>query len=107
MQIACRGIVSDVSRICGFRYREDRGPACQEPQSNLTWRRTVPGSDLRQHPAPSRARMRKIAMPEWTVGHDGDVMGLAPGEHSVFDRALLEMVEDLVAGDPALPGDGQ
>ena len=41
-------------------------------------------------------------MAERAVGDDRDAVLLAPGDHGVLDGALLEMVEDLVAGDAAL-----
>ena len=34
-------------------------------------------------------------------------MLLAPWEHRVFDRAFLQVIEHLVAGDTALAGDRQ
>ena len=58
--------------------------------------------DLLQHAAARRARVGEAAMAERAVGNHRDAMVLAPGQHGVLDRALLQMVEDLVAGDPAL-----
>ena len=54
---------------------------------------------------PSVSRAREIAVAERAVGDHGDAVLLAPGEHGVLDGALLQVVEDLVAGDAALAGD--
>ena len=47
----------------------------------------------------------KCPVAERAVGDHGDAVLLAPGQHGVLDRALLQVVEDLVAGDAALAGD--
>src|SRR6266478_3836643 len=44
-------------------------------------------------------------MPERAVADDGDAVPLAPGNHGVLDRPLLQMVENLVARDAAFAGD--
>lgn len=46
-------------------------------------------------------------MAEGAVGDQGDAVALAPGQHGVLDRALLQVVEHLVASDAARPGDGE
>src|SRR5215207_3373045 len=77
----------------------------QEPQRHLTRGCLVRGRDLLQD-APARClRPGKAPVTERAVGHDGDVVALAPGEHAVLDGPLIEMVEDLIAGQPAIAGD--
>ena len=44
-------------------------------------------------------------MAERRIGDDGDAMPLAPRDHRVLDRAFLQMIEHLVAGDLALARD--
>ena len=44
-------------------------------------------------------------MAERAVGDHRDAVSLAPGDHRVLDGSLLEVVEDLVAREAALPGD--
>ena len=44
-------------------------------------------------------------MAERRIGDDGDAVLLAPRDHRVLDRALLQMIEHLVAGDLALARD--
>ena len=46
-------------------------------------------------------------MPERAVGDDRQAVPFAPGDDLVLDRAFLQMVEDLVACDPARTGDVQ
>src|SRR6478735_2182270 len=52
-------------------------------------------------------RRRKIIVAERRIGDDGNAVALAPRDHPVFDRALLQMIEHLVAGDLALARDRQ
>ena len=40
-------------------------------------------------------------MAERRIGDDGNTVALAPRDHRVLDRALLQMIEHLVAGDLA------
>ena len=51
--------------------------------------------------------LRKIVVAERRVGDHRDAMLLAPRDHRVLDRALLQMIEHLIAGDLALAGDGE
>src|SRR5271157_6435435 len=52
---------------------------------------------------PGGLRAGKAPMAEGAVGGDGDAAPLAPGQHGMFDGALLEMIEDLVAGEAPFP----
>ena len=50
--------------------------------------------------APARAvRLGKIIVAERRIRHHRDAVLLAPRDHRVLDRALLQMIEHLVAGD--------
>ena len=44
-------------------------------------------------------------MAERRVGHYRNTMLLAPRDHGVFDRAFLQVIQHLVAGNPALTRD--
>ena len=46
-------------------------------------------------------------MAERRIGDDGNAVLLAPRDHRVLDRAFLQMIEHLVAGDLALARDRQ
>src|SRR5215813_9620041 len=53
------------------------------------------------------ARVRKLSVTWRDVARcvlaiSASTMPLAPGNHRVLDRALLEVIEHLIAGDPAL-----
>src|SRR4030066_1515723 len=71
-------------------------------------RRGAPGGgDLLEDP-PARARRRREATrPEGAVARDGGRVDLAPGDDGVLDGALLQMIEHLIAGEPARPGDAE
>src|SRR5258708_16137475 len=62
----------------------------------------APICDLLEHLARLAARRGEIIMTERRIGYHGGAMLLAPWHHRVFDRALLQMIEHLVAGDLAL-----
>ena len=46
-------------------------------------------------------------MAERRIRDDGDAVLFTPGNHRVLDGALLQMIEHLIAGDPALARDFQ
>jgi hypothetical protein len=46
-------------------------------------------------------------MAERAIGHNDDVILFAPGKHRAFNRPLFEMVENLIAYDPARSGNAQ
>ena len=73
-------------------------------KASATWRgsRLVRVGDGLQHLAALAARRREIVVAERRIGNDGDAMLLAPRDHGVLDRAFLQMIEHLVAGDLAL-----
>ena len=74
---------------------------------STTWRegRPVGGGDLFQHAPSGRARAWKAPVTERAVSDHGHAVRLAPGDHRVLDRALPQMVEDLVADRAALARD--
>src|SRR5437667_1432139 len=61
--------------------------------------------DLRQHLAAPTARAREATRAERAVAHHGDAARNAPRDHRVLDRALIEVVEYLVARDALGPGE--
>ena len=89
LKIAGRCIFGGVLGSCSFGNHEQGRPPYQEPQRHLTSGRHVRLGDLLQHPPAGRARARKAAVPEWTVGDYSDAMLLTPGDYGVLDCALL------------------
>src|SRR6267142_3663829 len=75
----------------------------REPPHSLH-RRKRAGARPECVPAP-RARAREVPVTERAVGDHGDAMPLAPPEHGVLDRALFQVVQDLIARERALAGD--
>src|SRR4030065_1363603 len=68
-------------------------------------RRRPPGGGALWEDPPARARRRREATrPEGAVARDGGRVDLAPGDDGVLDGALLQMIEHLIAGEPARPG---
>jgi hypothetical protein len=57
----------------------------------------VRGGDFLEHAAALRARAWKVPVTERTVGDHSDAVLLTPRDHGVLDRALLQMVENLIA----------
>src|SRR5690606_35224212 len=103
LQFARAGIVGGMGSTRRLRYGEDRTPPREEGKRHLPRRRAMRGGDLLQDPPAGRRRAREVAVPERAVGNDRHGVLLAPGDDRVFYGALLQMVEHLVAGDPALP----
>ena len=44
-------------------------------------------------------------MAERAIGDDGDAVLFAPWDNAMLDRPLTQMVEHLIAGETARPGD--
>ena len=61
--------------------------------------------DALQDFAALAAGIRKIVVAERRIGDHGDAVFGAPRDHRVFDRAPLQVIEHLVAGDPSLACD--
>src|SRR4030066_1838424 len=71
-------------------------------------RRGAPGGgDLLEDPPAHARRRREATRPEGAVARDGGRVDLAPGDDGVLDGALLQMIEHLIAGEPARPGDAE
>src|SRR5262249_27235970 len=85
----------------GLWDREEGWPPRQESERYLARCRVVRGGDLLQHAASGRVRAGEAALTERRVADHWDVMPLAPRQHVMLDRALLQMVEDLIAYGPA------
>ena len=105
VQIAGSGILCGVLRARRLRNREHRSRAREKRQRDLARGCLVRLRNRLQHLAALAARGRKIIMAERRIGDDGDTVLLAPRDHRVLDRALLQMIEHLVAGDLALARD--
>src|SRR3954449_154292 len=90
-----------------FRDRNHRSRTDEEAQRDLTRRRAMRIRDAREHSAALAVACGEIVMTERRIGNDSDTMLLTPGDHRMLDRALLEMVEHLIAGDAALVRDAE
>jgi hypothetical protein len=105
-QISRARIFGGMRRTGGFGNRKQRGTTDQEAERDLAGSCVVRRSDFAQYAASGCARAGKGSrMPEGAVAHDGDTVLLAPGNHGMLDRPVLQMVEHLVAGDSAFAGD--
>ena len=93
------------SALAAFGIANTDRRARQKSQRDLARRCAVRIGDRLQHLAALAARRRKIIMTERRIGDDGDAMSLAPRDHRMLDRALLQMIEHLIAGDLALARD--
>ncbi len=62
------------------------------------------GGNILQHFATLAARRGEIIVTERRVGDYRCAVLLAPRNHRMLDRALLQMIEHLIAGDLALAG---
>src|SRR6478752_1167001 len=82
---------------------EQRRLTQQEPEGDLARGRPVRGGDLPQDATAFGVRAREVPMAERAVSDYRDAVSLAPGDHRMLDGSLLEVVEDLVAREEALP----
>jgi hypothetical protein len=55
--------------------------------------------DFLEYTAANRAWARKVAMTKRAVGDDSNIVLYTPREDSVFNRPLLQMIEDLIANE--------
>ena len=104
-QISRGGIVGGVLRARRFRNRKHRWRARQKRQRDLARRSPCASAIVCSTSPRLAARRRKIIVAERRIGDDRDAVLLAPRNHRVLDRAFLQMIEHLVAGDPALARD--
>src|SRR6202035_5173009 len=91
----------------GFWNREHERIARQKTQGDLPRRGAMRFGDFLQHLTRLAERRWKIIMTERRIGDHGRAVQLAPWDHRMLDRALLQMVEHLVAGDLAPAGNRQ
>src|SRR4029453_1672305 len=77
----------------------------EKAERDLSRRRALRDGDLVQDAAALRAWAGEAPVTERAVGDHDDPVRLAPREHRVLDRALPEMVKDLVTDDAAVAGD--
>ncbi len=66
--------------------------------------RGVAGADFLQDAAAGGLWARKVVVAERAVGDHGDTVLLTPRQHSVFDRALAQVVENLVTDETPIAG---
>ena len=88
-----------------FGDREEGWTPRQEPERDLARRRVVRDGNFLQRAASGGVPAGEAAVTEWGVADQGDVMILAPRQHCVLDRALLQMVERLIADETAFAGE--
>ena len=69
------------------------------------WGRIMLGGNSIQYASRVRAWTGKVPAAERAVGDNSNPVGFAPGEHSVLNGSLLEMIEHLIAREPAAPCD--
>src|SRR6476661_5721560 len=89
----------------GLRDREHRSRTGKEAQRDLPRCHTTRLRDTCQHRASLAVACGKIVVAERRVCDDSDATLLAPRDHRMLDRALLEMIEHLIARDAAFAGD--
>ena len=89
------------SALEAFGIANTCGLARQKAQRDLTRRSAMALGDGLQHLAGFAARRRKIIVTERRIGDHRDAVLLAPRNHRMLDRAFLQMIEHLVAGDLA------
>src|SRR6185437_1027930 len=86
--------------------RKERRPPDQKAERYLAGCRPVGRGDFVEYAARAFPRARKRArMTKGAIANDRDAVLLAPGNHGLLDPTLLQMIEDLVACEPALTGD--
>src|SRR3989442_13365084 len=93
-------ILLDVPHTPRFWNRKHAGGADEKPQRHLPGRGPAGAPDLLQHGVAAKATLSKRAVPD-----DRDLVAFADRKNGVLDGALLQMVEDLVAGDAVRPRD--
>src|SRR5207302_5871795 len=88
-------------RARGLWYSKHRLDARQERQCDLTRGGAMRVRDRLQRFARLAVRRGKIIVAERRIGDDRDAVALAPRDHAMLDRAFLQMIEHLIAGDLA------
>ncbi len=105
MYIGRARIFFNVCERGGFGDREDWRQPRQKGERDLARGRLMCLRDICEQATLRRISAWKIAVPEWTVGGDRETVLLAPGDHGMFDRSLLQMIEHLIAGNARVASD--
>src|SRR3954454_11474229 len=87
--------------IRGFWNHEQFWVSRQKRQRDLARRSAVRLCDPVQYLAALAVWLRKVIMAERRISNHRDGVLLAPGNHGMLDRALLQVIEPLVAGNLA------
>ena len=58
-----------------------------------------------QHSLAGRVRRRECSMTQWTVSHHGHFVFLTPGNDSMLNGPLLQVIKHLVTGQPTFIGE--
>src|SRR5438045_5877394 len=95
------GVVGSVRRTRCLWNREQLRITRQKRQRNLVSRCAASFGYTIQHLTALAGRTREIVVAEWRVSHHRDAVLLAPRKHGVLDRALVQVIQHLVAGDLA------
>ncbi len=103
MHIGCSGILFNMVSGRRLGNREDRRVQREKCERDLARRRIMRTRDVRKYATSGRMQIRKAAMSERAVRRDSDAVLLAPRQHSMLDGALLQIIEDLIAGQAAGP----
>src|ERR1700693_4772517 len=99
MQIPGAGVFSDVLWSRSLGDRENRRTPYEKAQRDLARSSAMRLGDLLQHATTGGAQARKAPMTERAIGDYGYAVLLAPRDHCVLNRALLQVIENLVARD--------
>src|SRR3954452_23231127 len=98
------GILRRMRRIARLWNCEKRRVPHKKSQRDLPRACAMRRGDLCESTAAFRCRVRKIVVAERAVADERNIMDGAPGEHRVLHCSLLQMIENLVAGDLAFAG---
>ena len=90
--------------VRGLRDGEEGGPADQEGEGHLAGGGSVGFGDPGEDPATPAAGGREFARAEGAVGHDRDAVLFTERDYGMLDGPLLQVIENLVAGDLPLAG---
>ncbi len=106
-QGASAGVVLGMRRAHGLGDDEHARLAQQKGQRHMARRGAVDSGNVGQSTATGRCRLGKLAVPKGAIGHHGHAVLPAPGHDGVFDGALAQVLEHLVAGDATGADHGQ
>ena len=98
-------IFGSVFRIRRLWDGKGRWTPHEESQGDLASGRVVCLCNFLQHAAALRPRTGETPMPERCIADYRDAMLLAPWHHGVLNRALLQMIEHLIADERTITDD--